>query len=53
MKFASMLKYPAEAAEFKRAVEAAVDWQGYVENIINQINAKAETIATAKLHKCD
>ncbi|MDH5480261.1 MAG: transketolase [Nitrosomonas sp.] len=43
-------KYSAEAAEFKRrmAGDLPADWQSQVEAVINQVNAKEETIASRK-----
>jgi transketolase len=43
-------KYPAEAAEFNRrmAGELPANWRSHVDSVINQVNAKAETIASRK-----
>ncbi|SFP87713.1 transketolase [Nitrosomonas cryotolerans] len=43
-------KYPAEAAEFKRrmAGDLPANWQSHVDSVINQVNAKGETIASRK-----
>lgn len=43
-------KYPAEAAEFNRrtAGELPANWRSHVDGVINQVNAKAETIASRK-----
>ncbi len=43
-------KYAAEAAEFTRrmANELPANWQNHVEGLINQVNAKEETIASRK-----
>ncbi len=43
-------KYSTEAAEFKRrmAGDLPADWQNHVEAVINQVNAKEETIASRK-----
>ncbi|MEK6735090.1 MAG: transketolase, partial [Pseudomonadota bacterium] len=43
-------RYPAEAAEFKRRMDGDLpaNWKSHVESVINQVNAKAETIASRK-----
>lgn len=43
-------KYPKEAAEFNRRMrgDLPAEWSDYVDGVISQINAKAETIATRK-----
>lgn len=43
-------KYPEEATEFKRrmAGELPANWPEHVNNVINRVNAKEETIATRK-----
>ncbi|MGV8712094.1 MAG: transketolase [Nitrosomonas sp.] len=43
-------KYPAEAAEFNRRMssELPANWRSHAESVINQVNAKAETIASRK-----
>jgi len=43
-------KYVAEAAEFNRrmAGELPANWSSHVESVINEVNAKAETIASRK-----
>jgi len=43
-------KYPSEAAEFKRRIagELPTKWYEHAEKIINQVNEKAETIASRK-----
>tara|TARA_R110002073_G_scaffold331970_2_gene517282 strand:+ start:4625 stop:6640 length:2016 start_codon:yes stop_codon:yes gene_type:complete len=43
-------KYSAEAAEFTRrmAGDLPANWQSHVESVVNQINAKEETIASRK-----
>ncbi|SFE94187.1 transketolase [Nitrosomonas sp. Nm166] len=43
-------KYPAEAAEFNRRMggDLPANWRSHVDSLINQINAKAETIASRK-----
>jgi transketolase len=43
-------KYPAEAAEFSRrmAGELPANWRTHADGVINQVNAKAETIASRK-----
>ncbi len=50
-KFAEYVeKYPAEAAEFSRrmAGDLPASWGSHVDSVINQVNAKAETIASRK-----
>jgi len=50
-KFAEYTKqFPSEAAEFKRRMsgELPANWNSYVDNVVNQVNAKAETIASRK-----
>ena len=46
----TLKKYSAEAAEFKRrmAGELPANWQAHAESVINQVNAKEETIASRK-----
>ncbi len=43
-------KYSSEAVEFKRrmAGDLPANWQSHAENVINQVNAKEETIASRK-----
>jgi transketolase len=43
-------KYPSEAAEFKRRIagDLPTKWHEHAEKIINQVNEKAETIASRK-----
>jgi transketolase len=43
-------KYPSEAAEFKRRIagDLPTKWYEHAEKIINQVNEKAETIASRK-----
>ncbi|SER39174.1 transketolase [Nitrosomonas sp. Nm51] len=43
-------KYPSEAAEFKRRMvgELPSNWTSHVEAVINEVNGKAETIASRK-----
>ncbi|PXW87668.1 transketolase [Nitrosomonas sp. Nm84] len=43
-------KHPAEAAEFSRrmAGDLPANWGSHVDSVINQVNAKAETIASRK-----
>ena len=43
-------KYPAEAAEFNRRMsgELPANWRSHADSVINQVNAKAETIASRK-----
>ncbi len=43
-------KYAAEAAEFSRrmADELPANWQSHIDGVINQVNAKEETIASRK-----
>lgn len=43
-------KYPSEATEFKRrmAGELPANWASHVEAVVNEVNGKAETIATRK-----
>lgn len=43
-------KYPSEAAEFKRrmAGELPANWVSHVEAVVNEVNGKAETIASRK-----
>ena len=43
-------KYPTEAAEFTRRMsgELPANWRNHAESVINQVNAKAETIASRK-----
>ncbi len=43
-------KYAAEAGEFKRrmAGDLPANWQSHIENVVNQVNAKEETIASRK-----
>jgi transketolase len=43
-------KYPSEAAEFKRRIagDLPAKWHEHVEKTINQVNEKAETIASRK-----
>ncbi len=43
-------KYPTEAAEFNRRMsrELPANWRDHVDSVINQVNAKAETIASRK-----
>ncbi|MBL8498563.1 transketolase [Nitrosomonas sp. JL21] len=43
-------KYPSEAAEFNRRMSSDLpaNWRSHAESVINQVNAKAETIASRK-----
>ncbi len=51
LKFAEYAKkYPGEAAEFKRRMmgDLPADWSSHVDAVINEVNGKAETIASRK-----
>ena len=43
-------KYPNEAAEFKRRIagELPANWQSHVTSVINEVNARGESIASRK-----